>query len=155
MQACDKGIEARVSIAGDYEHHECGLHLARVGREDQGVWECEVRLQCVAEDNCVLCDNLLQMEEYVFGDLLSGAQHRANFTLVVSDHDQPAVLVQRSYTRHMGDTKKRGSTEDMGDTEDRGDTEDLVDENDKSFKAGFIKPDLYNTIFNPSLMISQ
>ena len=89
----------------------------------------------------------------MFGDLLSGAKHSANFTLVVSDHDQPDVLIQRSYEDR---NKKDGNTEDRitedSNTEDRNtkdryiedieDTAHLVDEHNKSMKACLIQPDI-------------
>jgi len=64
VQKCHEELDSRVTISGDYDSHECGLTVTGLEVEDSGTWECE-------------------MEEYKFGDWVSGNKHSHSFDVNV------------------------------------------------------------------------
>eukprot|EP00092_Neocalanus_flemingeri_P010708 GFUD01011534.1.p1 GENE.GFUD01011534.1~~GFUD01011534.1.p1 ORF type:complete len:336 (+),score=103.19 GFUD01011534.1:39-1046(+) len=65
VQKCHEELTDRISISGDYDNQECGLTITGLEVEDGGSWECE-------------------MEEYKFGDWLSGNKHSHSFNVNVN-----------------------------------------------------------------------
>eukprot|EP00092_Neocalanus_flemingeri_P103739 GFUD01132781.1.p1 GENE.GFUD01132781.1~~GFUD01132781.1.p1 ORF type:complete len:338 (+),score=97.91 GFUD01132781.1:37-1050(+) len=65
VEKCHAELTNRVSISGDYDNQECGLTITGLEVEDGGSWECE-------------------MEEYKFGDWLSGNKHSHSFNVNVN-----------------------------------------------------------------------
>ena len=43
-QECHAKLSARVSIAGDYNNHECSIRIKNVDIGDAGTWKCKVLL---------------------------------------------------------------------------------------------------------------
>jgi len=64
VQKCHEELDSRVTISGDYDSHECGLTVTGLEVEDAGTWECE-------------------MEEYKFGDWVSGEKHSQDISVSV------------------------------------------------------------------------
>jgi hypothetical protein len=65
VQSCDSSLAGRISISGDYSSHQCGLSISNIQLEDAGTWECE-------------------MEEYRFGDWVSGEKHSRSINISVA-----------------------------------------------------------------------
>ena len=61
---CDDELVERVEVGGDYGEHECGLTVFNMTDEDAGDWWCE-------------------MEEYQFGDWVTGATDEASLHLTL------------------------------------------------------------------------
>jgi len=64
VQQCHDDLTDRLTIAGDYNKHECGLTVTNTTEEDGGSWEC-------------------QMEEYKWGDWVSGRKHQHSFDVSI------------------------------------------------------------------------
>jgi len=72
MMECD-GLIDRVSFAGDYNQHQCGITVTNAQMEDTGIWTCEV-------------------EQYVWGDWSRGTTVAAtmNVSVVLSTTAPPS-----------------------------------------------------------------
>ena len=42
MQGCQSKLAARISIAGDYNNHECSIRIKNVDIRDEGTWKCKM-----------------------------------------------------------------------------------------------------------------
>ena len=98
----------RVEIAGSYEvrkrllkyfetiltcqDHQCGLRLFNVTEADAGTWRCEVMLSSVSPLDSVI-SLMKQMEEYKFGDWVSGVRHEAEVELVFRNPEEDQEII--------------------------------------------------------------
>lgn len=81
MENCDDDLIKRVDIGGEYGKHQCGLIIHNVTTFDSGSWKCQVWQKSHYNVQCLSL--FFQMEEYNFGDWVSGAKDEAVLKLIV------------------------------------------------------------------------
>ena len=62
-QECHSKLSARVSIAGDYNNHECSIRIKNVDIGDAGTWKCKV------DHKSFICEIMFNLSFILDGEL--------------------------------------------------------------------------------------
>ena len=105
---CDDELVERVEVGGDYGEDECGLTLFNMTEDDAGDWTCE-------------------MEEYQFGDWVTGATDEASLHLTLLSDE---ALTKMDETVDDDERKANISSLDSNKMEKKTSREDISSSHD-------------------------